>query len=139
MRHGLNEGAKMLLKRIGNTLAMGLAIGALPQAALAREYLSPTLTWMCPEKRVDGAAFSCAQDAYGVDIEVQVPTTATPAPAPVIRELPGTALSHPVANDAAGTRYRVRYCDKFGLCAEWSAYSKKPGKPGRATAKIEGI
>lgn len=129
----------MLLKRIGNTLAMGLAIGVLPQAALAREYLSPTLTWMCPEKRVDGAAFSCAQDAYGVDIEVQVPTTATPAPAPVIRELPGTALSHPVANDAAGTRYRVRYCDKFGLCAEWSAYSKKPGKPGRATAKIEGI
>ena len=111
---------------------MVLAILAAPWAE-ARTYADRTLSWECPTTRVDGAAFSCATDAAGYDLEV----TAAAGNAPTIVELPASATSRVITADPGGTTYRLRVCDLAGQCSEWSASARKPANPKRPTVRVQ--
>lgn len=110
---------------------VALAILAAPWAE-ARTYADRSLSWECPATRTDGAAFSCATDAAGYDLEV---TTAA-GNAPTIVELPASALSRVITADPGGTTYRLRVCDLAGQCSEWSAQVKKPANPSKPVLRV---
>ena len=116
-------------------IAAGLAVLAILASpwAEARTYAARTLSWECPTTRTDGAAFSCATDAAGYDLEV----TAAAGNAPSIVELPATATSRVITADPGGTAYRLRVCDLAGQCSEWSASVKKPANPKKMVLNVQ--